>query len=117
MFGSVFGVPEALPGEVRRCSSCGITLDDIVKSGRVGCTDCYTEFYDKLMPSVGRIHGNTYHIGKKPVKNIEQVQAIRVKSELEILRDVMDKAVKAEEFERAAQLRDQIRELEANEHE
>ena len=46
------------------CATCGSTLNDIVNSGHVGCSDCYDKFDDRLAPSVEKIHGNVKHIGK-----------------------------------------------------
>lgn len=109
MFGSVFTLPQAMQTGTKRCSVCNMSFDDIVKTGRVGCTHCYTEFYDKILPSIKRIHGNTYHVGKKPVA---EQRAIRVKPTLEILREQMNEAVTKQEFEKAAELRDKIRNLE-----
>ena len=49
----------ALSNSVLRCEKCGCSFNDIVKSGKIGCADCYETFYDKLMPSIERIHGRT----------------------------------------------------------
>ena len=45
----------------QRCPKCGNTFGDIVHSGKVGCSECYRTFYDKLLPSLQRIHGRIRH--------------------------------------------------------
>ncbi len=100
-----------------KCPMCGSTFYAISKSGKVGCAECYNVFYDKLLPSIKRIHGNTVHAGKRagdsashklPAQSSAEVQ----KDETAVLKRQLDEAVKSQEFERAAQLRDRIKELE-----
>lgn len=103
-FGEISGkAPET------RCDRCGVSFEDIVRSGRVGCADCYQKFYDKLLPSIQRMHGNTHHIGKIPA---QQSAASARQRELDALKQQLSEAIARQEFERAAQLRDQIRQME-----
>lgn len=96
----------------KRCSCCGSTFEDIAKSGKVGCAACYDTFYDELLPSIQRIHGKTVHIGKLAKSAGSEV---KIKSTLSKLKEELSEAIKEQEFEKAAKLRDQIKELEANE--
>ncbi len=93
-----------------RCSCCESSFADIVESGRVGCSECYTVFRKELMPSLNRLHGRVKHIGQAPncVENIQKNNADIVKS----LKAQLEKAVATEEYEKAAKLRDEIRALE-----
>lgn len=93
----------------KRCQCCGSSFEDIAKSGKVGCANCYDIFYEELLPSVQRIHGRTSHTGKLAHSAGTQV---RVRNELAKLKAELEQAIKAQEFEKAAELRDQIRELE-----
>ncbi len=95
--------------EQNRCETCGLTYNQFAKSGRFGCSDCYKTFDHKLDPLFRRIHGNTVHSGKVPARTGGQ---IKLKRELQQLKDDLQRSIAREEFERAAQLRDQIRELE-----
>lgn len=97
-----------LSNSVLRCEKCGCSFNDIVKSGKVGCADCYETFYDKLMPSVERIHGRTQHEGKIP--NGSPVQ--KKNSRIDELREQLQNAVNLQDYETAASLRDQIKALE-----
>ncbi len=91
-----------------KCPSCGFTFQDFRKMGRLGCPKCYDTFKMQLSPLLKKIHGSDAHIGKIPVKS----ETVRNKASLlSELKAKLDTAVKAEEFEQAARLRDQIRAL------
>ena len=57
-----------------RCQCCGASFSDIVRSGRVGCAECYRTFYDRLLPVIRQIHGSDTHRGKRPGGSLPQVQ-------------------------------------------
>lgn len=92
-----------------KCPQCGFTFGDIKKTGRLGCGHCYVTFREQLMPILKRIQGRTEHSGKVPKKIGGQIWLSR---EIKRLKDELNKAVAEEAYERAAQLRDKIRELE-----
>lgn len=93
-----------------RCPLCGSSFQDIASSGKVGCARCYTVFYEKLLPSLQRIHGKTRHVGKIPAS--EGPKAVQRKK-LDELKKKMAAAVDSQDFEAAAALRDEIKALEA----
>ena len=93
------------------CSYCAIELEDFKKSGRLGCPHCYVTFDTHLRTLLRRLHGGTQHLGKVYLPP-DPTEAARVE-QLVGLRRKLDRAVESEDFERAAQLRDQIRSLEA----
>ena len=101
----------------KKCPGCGMSFAQISKGGRVGCAKCYDVFYDRLLPSIKRIHGNTIHTGKRlrkpqlasgetPVQNAAE-------EKIRALSDDLKTAVANQEFEKAAKLRDTINELKA----
>lgn len=92
-----------------KCKQCGFTFNDIKKTGRLGCGHCYVIFKEQLMPILKRIQGRTEHSGKVPRKTGGQIWLNR---EIKRLKRELSKAVADEAYERAAQLRDEIRELE-----
>lgn len=100
-----------LHGEVpvKRCRRCGCSFEDIAREGKVGCADCYRTFYDTLLPSLQRIHGRIHHNGKVAAEQGEDNAKPR---QLEKLKDELREAVNEQNFELAATLRDQIKELE-----
>lgn len=97
------------PENEKRCPLCGSSFQDIASSGKVGCAQCYTEFYKNLLPSLQRIHGKTGHVGKIPAS--EGPKALQRK-QLDDLKKKMAVAVEAQDFETAAALRDEIKALE-----
>ncbi|MNI23949.1 hypothetical protein D3C73_775520 [compost metagenome] len=92
-----------------RCEDCGLTYAQFSKLGRFGCGSCYKSFSEKLDPLFKRIHGNTVHVGKVPKRT---GGLIKHKREIENLKKDMMVRIEQEEFEQAAQIRDQIREIE-----
>lgn len=93
-----------------QCPKCKLTFDDFQRIGKFGCAYCYTAFSDKLDYVFRRVHsGNTKHVGKIP-KRIGG--NLHVKKELEMYRKKLQEHVEKEEFEKAAEVRDLIKELE-----
>lgn len=95
---------------IDHCEYCGSTFNDIVKSGRVGCANCYSKFEDRLQPTITKMHGNAKHIGKN-VTYTEEKEAESEISELDKLKNDLKLAIKEQRFEDAAVLRDKINEM------
>jgi len=93
-----------------KCPGCGLTYKDFKKVGRLGCGECYTTFKKYLAPLLKRIHGANFHYGKCPVKAGSKA-AGKKSPDAQELRARLQKAIESEEYEEAARLRDQIREL------
>lgn len=93
-----------------KCPNCGLTYADFKKMGRLGCGDCYEAFKKYLGPLLKKIHGSSMHFGKTPFKSAK-INGMP-KNEIEELRLKLKEAVAEEDFEDAARLRDQIKELE-----
>ena len=113
LLGSFFGEPQtaSLSSRTIRCEKCGNTFQDIVNNGKLGCADCYLTFYDKLLPSLQRIHGKTKHEGKNPT--IIKTEVNTVVNPIEVLEDELQAAINEQNFEKAAELRDKINEMKA----
>ena len=92
------------------CPNCGITFREFRSQGRLGCPHDYISFEEELMPLLENIHGETQHTGKFPKRAPD---ASRRQYELIKLRSRLRTAVEEEAYEKAAQLRDEINELEA----
>jgi protein arginine kinase activator len=95
--------------DVGECPACGQTSEGFRRAGRLGCAECYSVFRDELRPLIRRIHGTTEHIGCAPVGSGGLHDR---KAELRRLRGELRAAVRKENFEQAAELRDSINELE-----
>jgi len=101
------------------CGNCGTTLGAVRMGARLGCSVCYEVFADFLMGellSSGRLperlkgakKSNPIHIGRSPG---EVQQEINPALRLLALNDALSETLKREDYEQAAQLRDQIRAL------
>lgn len=115
LFNSFFDLPESgrqLRDRAKKCSLCALTFDDILSLGKVGCPECYNTFREELQNTIRSIHGTAKHSGLSP-KNGANVtaQPQAEMSKEEKLRAELETAVKNEEYETAAKLRDQIKKL------
>lgn len=112
-FGSLFGMStpqiRRAPGTSKRCTLCGSVYGDLVKSGKVGCAKCYEIFSDELSATITKLHGHSTHAGRAPreyrAKNERLNKEKRLRAELK-------KAVDAQDYERAAVLRDELKKFE-----
>ena len=111
-FGMGFGMMPGLLSSlthtaVRSCPTCGTSLSEVTQTGNMGCPDCYEAFRDYLRQLLPRISGNKTHKGKTPHTGQSPAE-----DEIPALKKKLAEAIKAEDFEQAATLRDKIRELE-----
>lgn len=114
MLSSMFGDTVSLQknSQVTRCSCCGSSFSDIAQSGKCGCPECYTTFYEQLLPYLKRVHGSTKHIGKVP--NRVSVAKQEIKDNIYELRSLLSRLVQQEKYEQAAVVRDEIKKLEGD---
>jgi len=106
-FGNVYGlnkIPQV--NTVKTCSNCGLRFTDIVNSGKLGCSECYRVFEEELEPSLRRLQGSSEHNGKIPVRNGEKTL---IKKQIEKLKLKLQEAIAAEQYEKAAEIRDEIK--------
>jgi protein arginine kinase activator len=96
---------EASGGTDLKCPHCGFTQADFKKTGRLGCSECYQTFAGGLEALLKSMHKGTRHAGKIPAGR-RRTQDLRER--LDALQLQLNKAVMAEDFERAAVLRDDI---------
>ncbi|MHC4123820.1 MAG: UvrB/UvrC motif-containing protein [Planctomycetota bacterium] len=96
----------------KHCPKCGFTLKQFRKEALLGCPDDYTVFEKSLQPIIKKAHeGKAIHCGKVPSKTSrETAEEIKLVN----MRQQLDAAVRAENYELAAQLRDDISKLENN---
>jgi protein arginine kinase activator len=93
-----------------RCPSCGISFAEFREKGRLGCPNDYDFFEEHLTPLLEKIHGATEHRGRLPQGSLD---AAGKRNDLLLrLRRDLQVAVKGEQYEAAARLRDEIRRVE-----
>ena len=89
-----------------------ITFSDILSLGKVGCPDCYNTFRQELRDTIRSIHGTAKHVGLTPERSTAITpEPQKEPSEEEMLRVALEAAIRDENYEEAARLRDRIKEL------
>lgn len=116
------------------CDTCGTSYLEFRQSGLLGCQDCYRVFESQLGPLLERAHeSGTHHVGKLPRRALtgaaktpagpahgvepRGIEAIlggpaELAGRLSTLRKHLEEAVAAEQYERAAAIRDEMQKLE-----
>jgi protein arginine kinase activator len=95
------------------CEHCGVTWTEFRQNGLLGCANDYAVFERELTPLLKRAHEDqTHHVGKVPTRRGGTGVPVKRQVDLTKLRRELQKAVEAEDYERAAKLRDQIRQAE-----
>jgi len=90
------------------CKGCGLRFSEFERNGLLGCPKCYTNFTENLKLMLQKIHGSHKHIGSRPVNLRKRFQS----QDLEKLKMQLRTAIDGEAFEKAAELRDLIKDLE-----
>lgn len=117
-YGEKAQVPENTE-KTKACPSCGMTYEEVLKTGKLGCAECYHNFGEMIERTLRQIQGADSHIGKRPdsqplteaVEKPEPAEAETKLSQIEKLHFQLQQAIEKEEFEEAARLRDEIRGL------
>ena len=109
LFGGFFGIPsQVVSKQQKKCPECEATYAEISKLGKVGCPQCYQTFREELSGLIASVHGTTAHTGSVPARH-------RAKKErdlhLQSLQNQLQEAIQAEKYEKAAELRDEIKRL------
>ena len=103
------GMADEVGSDLETCSGCGLTYREFRETGRLGCAKCYEAFREQLKPLLRRIHGSTTHAGKSPSS---RQGAFEKKKEIEKLKEDLARAIESEEFEKAAEIRDRLKDME-----
>lgn len=90
------------------CPRCGYTQADFKKTGRLGCPTCYETFHEGMESLLKSMHRGTRHQGKTPAA---MKKTVDFSEKLDTLQADLQAAIEREDYERAATLRDQIKQL------
>jgi len=93
-----------------KCPVCGFSQADFKKTGRLGCSACYVTFGEGLNTLLKAMHKGTEHVGKFPAR---AHHVMKLNDRMRTLNENLQKAVAEENYETAASLRDQIKQLES----
>ncbi len=109
---AVVGAASGNPGKskttkvVKTCPSCGIAFSHVRQSGVLGCAECYVTFEHELSGLIERAQaGANFHCGKAPRDCRDSAARHELRGKLA---KELDEAVAAEQYERAAKLRDRL---------
>ena len=95
----------------KTCPGCGMTLGEFARRGQIGCPRCYETFEKELAPSISRATGTrTPYAGHAPAKFRDRIERRR---RIESLEAEQKEAVRREDYERAAEIRDELKKLRA----
>jgi protein arginine kinase activator len=98
----------SLSGDAPACPGCGMTIDEFRRQGHLGCERCFETFAAVLTPLLERLYHPDGRCGAAaPAGQERQLSQNRGPALEQRLRE----AVANEEYELAARLRDELKEL------
>lgn len=106
--GGLLGSAGQRAAEEKKCPTCGMTLGEFAESGLAGCPDCYKAFGKELEPTISRVQGKRSHVGRAPSGMREKIEK---KHRIDALEAERKEAVQKENYERAAEIRDELKRL------
>ena len=111
VFEVVEGVEQQQSDDDQFCHACGLTYGEFKKTGKLGCASCYDAFRGHISRALQNIHGNSEYKGRIPAAEGRKYEFMMMRRELAENKQMLRKAVEAEEFEDAAKYRDTINAL------
>ncbi len=104
---------QSKPTENSACPQCGITWAEFRQSGLLGCEHDYPTFEKEMTSLLKRAHEDAaHHVGKVPTRRGGSGVPVKRTLDASKLRKELARAVETEDYEKAAKLRDQIRQAE-----
>lgn len=95
---------------IAACPSCEFSLQEMKSVGRLGCPECYEVFNSEVVGMLSSMHRGTEHTGKRPEGMVDETAN---RDAIAQARQDLQSAIENENFEKAAKLRDTIKELES----
>lgn len=108
-------IPMLTKANELKCDVCNMTYDEFMNTGKFGCSHCYDVFSNRIDPVLKRLHGETTYLGRRAKvdsqNDIKQVKTKpkEIKTEVDKLKEQLKEAIKVENYEEAARLRDEIK--------
>ena len=94
--------------EEKTCPQCGMTYSRLQKTGKMGCAKCYDTFRTPIEETIRQVHGRAVHTGKLPSRCAGE---LKQKKRYEELKREIASAVSEEDYEKAARLHKELKEL------
>jgi protein arginine kinase activator len=98
----------------RICPKCGTRMRSIRETGRVGCAECYRVFHYRIQQLLEQAGLTETHVGRYPHR-LDSYKRLLI--DRESLRSELEEALKNEDYEAAASIRDRMRSLEESPNE
>ncbi|HBG27345.1 MAG: hypothetical protein A2Y10_13645 [Planctomycetes bacterium GWF2_41_51] len=94
------------------CSDCGMSMEEFRKQALLGCPNDYSVFEADLREIIEKTQDNNLtHIGKIPPRIAKPAAQVQEQNLIEDIKQKLEQAVKKEDYELAAKLRDQLKAL------
>lgn len=94
----------ARPSVVEKTCRCGMVEGILRHKGRAGCPRCYATFAHLFSPVVARVQHAPFHAGKTP----HCVPLPNVRRRVAALKMALERAIRAQSHEQAAQVRQEL---------
>lgn len=128
-------LPSFVKEKNNECNNCGELYKEFIKTGLLGCEECYDVFQNRLDPILKNLQGSVKHVGRRPLNIEEKIENKEVNKDVKVesnkeekqtkenkkenklmkLQKDLNKAIEEERYEDAAVIRDEIKKLEKNE--
>jgi len=104
------GTPDPdLEANSATCASCGLSFAEFAAHNRFGCAQCYSAFATQVEPLLTRYHGQAVHTGRVPAATrSHDADLVAKRTRIDT---ALREAVTAEDYSKAAKLRDELRRL------
>lgn len=94
----------------KTCPKCGSTYEDVIVSLHPGCEECYETFNKEITEMISRVSKDIAFVGDMPKSASSKISDDRM--QLRNMKVELNEAIKEEDYEEAARLRDGIKALE-----
>lgn len=102
----LFGSFETYEFEEKECPNCHMKFSDFNKNRTLGCEECYKTFAYEIRPILNSLRGEKTYEGLLPKRYMD---ANPMHMEIVSLKKELEAAIQDENYERAAELRDEIK--------
>jgi protein arginine kinase activator len=109
LLGDLLGARQVSHQKPAVCPGCQRTVEEFTKTERMGCSECVKAFDTELRAIKEKVGEPAQHVGKFP-RRLKAYKTYLV--DIARLKKGLKEAVGREDYEKAAMLRDKIRELE-----
>lgn len=108
LLNGLFDQKASKSAEAGPCPQCGTTLEELQKSGRLGCFRCANHYQREILILMRKYSAQNIHRGKYPKRLLSDSS---IMADRELLKDMLKRAIADEDYESAADMRDRLKTL------